>query len=279
MKPVTRQMQTRLRRGAYLLPSAFTIGNMLLGFYAMVLGLRGALNGGSTGAFQTAALLVFVAGLLDGLDGRIARLTGTDSDFGREYDSLADLLTFGVAPALLAYAWALRSLDRVGWLVPLFYVVCCATRLARFNVQIRVVDNRYFVGLPAPAAAGAICSLLFFAPDPGWRPWLQGLMVASLITIGILMVSTFRYSSFKRFDLRRRWSYRALLAIAAVILVAAIYPPASFLAVAVLYTTSGPLAWVWGRRRGRGSGAPVADAEPETPPPAEVEAKGSGGPA
>ena len=242
MNQVTRRMHNRLRRGAYLLPSAFTIGNMLLGFYAIVLGVRGALHGGSPGAFKTAALLVFIAGLLDGLDGRIARLTGTDSDFGREYDSLADLLTFGVAPALLTYAWGLRSLGRIGWLVPLFYLVCCAIRLARFNVQIRVIDSRYFVGLPAPAAAGAICSLLFFAPDSDWRPWLEGLVAISLLAIGMLMVSTFRYHSFKRIDLRRRWSYRALLAIAAVILVALVWPPAFFLAIAMIYTLTAPLA-------------------------------------
>lgn len=239
------RMRTRIRRGAYLLPSAFTIGNMLLGFYAIVLGIRGS------GSFQRAALVVFVAGLLDGLDGRIARLTGTDSAFGREYDSLADLLTFGLAPALLTYTWGLRDLGRIGWLVPLFYVVCCATRLARFNVQIRVLDGRFFVGLPAPAAAGAICSLLFFAPDPTWRPWLMGLMVVSLIAIGMLMVSTFRYHSFKEIDLRQRWSYRALLPIAAVILVAAFHPPAFFLAVAVVYTLSAPVSWTWGRLRPR----------------------------
>jgi CDP-diacylglycerol--serine O-phosphatidyltransferase len=270
MNEVGRRMRTRIRRGAYLLPSAFTIGNMLLGFYAVVLGLRGALNGGSTGAFKTAALLVFVAGLLDGLDGRIARLTGTDSDFGREYDSLADLLTFGVAPALLAYAWGLHDLDRIGWLLPLFFVVCCATRLARFNVQIRVVDSRWFVGLPAPAAAGAICSLLFFAPDPEWRPWLLGAMATCLVAIGVLMVSTFRYHSFKRIDLRQRRSYRALLPIAAVILVAAVHPPAFFLAVAVVYTLSAPLAWAWGRLRHRDPAA-AAEAAREGEAPRGVE--------
>jgi len=275
MNQVTRRMHNRLRRGAYLLPSAFTIGNMLLGFYAIVLGVRGALHGGSPGAFKTAALLVFIAGLLDGLDGRIARLTGTDSDFGREYDSLADLLTFGVAPALLTYAWGLRSLGRIGWLVPLFYLVCCATRLARFNVQIRVIDSRYFVGLPAPAAAGAICSLLFFAPDSDWRPWLEGLVAISLLAIGMLMVSTFRYHSFKRIDLRRRWSYRALLAIAAVILVALVYPPAFFLAVAVIYTLTAPLAWLWGRLRSRGADGPAGHPDPGEAP--AVEGEGAGG--
>ncbi len=253
-------MRSRLERGTYLLPSAFTIGNMLLGFYAIVLGFRGA-DLGSAGHFRRAALLVFAAGLLDGLDGRIARMTGTDSDFGREYDSLADLLTFGVAPALLTYAWGLRELGRFGWLVPLFFVVCSATRLARFNVQVRVVDSRRFVGLPAPAAAGAICSLLFFAPDREWRSWMMGLVVVSLIAIGALMVSTFRYYSFKQIDLRRRWSYRGVLPIAAVILVAAIHPPAFFLAVAVVYTLSAPSAWLWGRLR-RG-GHPEASDEPE----------------
>jgi CDP-diacylglycerol--serine O-phosphatidyltransferase len=254
MKPSTRHSRAsrRLLRGAYLLPSAFTIGNMLLGFYAVVLGFRGAAFG-TPEAFKRAALLVFAAGILDGLDGRIARLTGTDSDFGREYDSLADLLTFGVAPALLAFTWGLRELGRVGWLVPLFFVVCTATRLARFNVQVRVTDSRWFVGLPAPAAAGAICSLLFFAPDPAWKPWLVGLMIASLIAVGTLMVSTFRYRSFKHIDLRRRWSYRAILPVAAVILVAALHPPASFLVVAVVYTLSAPVAWAWGRARPRGA--------------------------
>jgi CDP-diacylglycerol--serine O-phosphatidyltransferase len=242
----------RLRRGAYLLPTAFTIGNMLLGFYAVVCGFRGAESGASW-LFQRAAVLVFVAALLDGLDGRIARLTGTDSDFGREYDSLADLLTFGIVPALLAYSWGLHDFGRVGWLVPLFYLVCTATRLARFNVQPKVVDSRYFAGLPSPAAAGAICSLLFFAPDREWRPWLEGLMLFSLVAIGLLMVSTFRYRSFKQIDLRRRWSYREILPVAAVILVAALNHKAFFLAVAVVYTVSAPLGWVWGRLRSRGA--------------------------
>jgi CDP-diacylglycerol--serine O-phosphatidyltransferase len=248
-----------LRGGAYLLPGAFTIGNMLLGFYAVVVGFRAAWTG-EPGLFQRAALCVFAAGILDGLDGRIARALGIESDFGREYDSLADVVTFGVAPALLAWLWGLSELGRVGWLVPLFFLVCTATRLARFNVQIKVVDSRYFVGLPTPAAAGAVCSLLFFAPDPSWRPYLLGLMVVALVAIGVLMVSTFRYRSFKQIDLRRRWSYRAMLPVAAVILVAAVHPPAFFLAVAVVYTGSAPLAWAWGQLRPH---------RPETAEPAE----------
>ncbi|HBL32025.1 MAG TPA: CDP-diacylglycerol--serine O-phosphatidyltransferase, partial [Acidobacteria bacterium] len=152
-----RPLAGRLRRGAYLLPSLFTICNMLLGFYAIILGLRQD--------FRMAALLVFIAAIVDTLDGRIARMTGTESDFGREYDSLADVITFGATPALLTYLWGLRLFDRDAWLIPLFYMVCAATRLARFNVQTKVVDYRFFVGLPVPAAAGTICSILFFAPD------------------------------------------------------------------------------------------------------------------
>jgi len=246
------EVRQRLRRGAYLLPSMFTIGNMLLGFYAVVRGMRGD--------FQLAAVLVFSAGILDGLDGRIARMTGTESDFGKEYDSLADVLTFGAAPALLAYFWGLQDLGRIGWLAPFFFIVCTATRLARFNVQTKTVDKRYFVGLPTPASAGGICSILFFAPDSSSIPLLPWLMAAALLLLGALMVSTFRYHSFKQLDLRRRWSYRVILLLAAIVLLVAHHPPAFFLAVAVVYIASGPLAWVWGRLR-RGHGTPQA-----TPP-------------
>lgn len=261
---------TRLRRGVYLLPSVFTIGNMLIGFYAVVLGFRGYLEG-PDGLFARAALLIFVAAILDGLDGRIARMVGTESDFGKEYDSLADAVTFGVAPAFLTYFWGLVELGRVGWLVPLFFMVCCITRLARFNVQVKVVDHRYFVGLPSPAAACAVCSILFFTPDREWRPYSVALVLVSLVVLGLLMVSTFRFKSFKQIDLKRRWSYRALIPVAAVILVTAIYPRAFFVAIAVLYTLSGPTAYLWGRLRRSGRDGTArdggdTDAEPETTP-------------
>lgn len=232
-----------LRRGAYLLPSLFTIASILLGFYAVILGFREE--------FQTAALLIFTALVLDGLDGRIARLTQTESEFGREYDSLADVLTFGASPALLAYVWGLWQFGRLGWLAPLFYLVCTATRLARFNVQARVVDSRYFVGLPAPAAAAAPAAMLFFAPDSDWQAWLAGALMIGLVGLGVLMLSTFRYPSFKEIDLRRRWSYRVLPPLAAVVLVIAYHPPAVFLVLAVLYALSGPTSWVLMRLRRR----------------------------
>jgi CDP-diacylglycerol--serine O-phosphatidyltransferase len=263
-----------LRRGVYLLPSVFTIGNMLLGFYAMVLGFR-AFGGAGEHLFARAALLVFVAAILDGLDGRIARMVGIESDFGREYDSLADAVTFGVAPAFLTFFWGLHEFGRIGWLVPLFFMVCCVTRLARFNVQVKIVDSRFFVGLPTPAAACTICSILFWSPDREWQAYMEALVLVSLVVVGMLMVSTFRYKSFKKFDLKRRWSYRALIPVAAVILVTAIYPPAFFLAVAVFYTLSGPVAWLWGRLRSRGHTETVVDGDatldraPPPPPPAE----------
>ena len=243
--PGTRRARGRFQRGAYLLPSVFTICNMLLGFYAVVRGYRGD--------FPTAALLIGAAAVIDMLDGRIARLTGTESAFGREYDSLADVLTFGGAPAFLSFFWGLVDLGRVGWLAPLFFTVCCATRLARFNVQAvqPTSEHRDFVGLPAPAAAGVIASLLFFAPDRDWRPWTSGVLMLALLGIGGLMVSTFRFKSFKKFDLRQRWSYRAALPIAAILLVVAIHPPAVFLAVTGLYALSGPLGWLLNRRRSR----------------------------
>ena len=250
-------VERRLRRGAYLLPSLFTTGNLLLGFYSVVTGLRGG--------FQRAALLVFVAAFLDGLDGRIARLMRTESDFGREYDSLADLFTFGATPALLCYVWGLSEFGRAGWLIPLFYMVCAASRLARFNVQTRVVDSRYFVGLPSPAAAGAVCSVLFFADPSDGLVWPL-VVVGVLIGTGALMVSTFRYMSLKRIDLRERRSYRALLPLAGGILVVAFHPPAFFFAVGVLYSLSGPVSWLVGRLRSREpepeSSAPVVPPEP-----------------
>lgn len=244
--PASPPAPRRLRRGAYLLPSLFTIGNVLLGFYAIVRGLRGD--------FDKAALLIFTAGFLDALDGRIARMTHTESDFGKELDSLADVLTFGMAPALLAYLWGLDEFGRIGWLVPLFYLVACATRLARFNVQTRIVDSRNFVGLPSPAAAGCIGSLLFFIPDPEWKVWAQGAMFLDLVLAGSLMVSTFRYPSSKRIDLRRRWSYRTALVFAAVVLLAVVNVKAFFLIMAIVYTSFGPLGWLIGKLRPARSG-------------------------
>ena len=250
-EPRRQLVSQRLRRGVYLLPSLFTMGNIVLGFYALVRGIRG-----NAEDFQNAALVIFIAGILDGLDGRIARMTRTESDFGREFDSLADLFTFGVVPAVLAHLWGLAHLGRIGWLIPLFFLICTAVRLARFNVQTKIVDSRFFVGLPSPAAAAFIASFLFVAPDSAWKAWLEGAMLVALVGVGSLMISTFRYPSFKKFDLRQRWSYRIALPWAAGILALAFHPPAFFLTAAVVYTVMGPMSWLLGqlRRRATSSG-------------------------
>ncbi len=254
-----------IRRGAYLLPSLFTMGNMVLGFYAIVCGLDGS--------FRKGALMVFLAAFLDSIDGRIARMTGTESDFGKEYDSLADVITFGAAPGMLAYLWGLRDFDRDAWLLSVFFMVCTATRLARFNVQTRVVDSRYFVGLPSPAGAATICSILVFAPEYGddLRVIMQVIIGMALLLVGVLMVSTFRYNSFKKIDLRKRWSYRAFVPFAAILLVIIFIPRATLLAIAVVYTLSGPVSAALSRLRlGRGPRPEEPPVEPPPPPPMET---------
>ena len=254
-EPVRRR-RLGLRRGAYLLPSLFTMGSMVLGFYAMILGLHEH--------FRMAAAMVFLAGLLDSVDGRIARLTGTESDFGKEYDSLADVITFGAAPALLAYLWGLEDFSEDTWLLSVFFMVCCATRLARFNVQSKVTDSRYFVGLPAPAAAFCICSILVFAPEysDDVKVYMQIVMGMALLLVGVLMVSTFRYMSGKQLDLRRRWSYRAVVPIAAIVLVIIYQPWATMLVLTAFYTLSGPVAGLIARFRRREPNAPEEPAPP-----------------
>jgi len=232
----------RLRRGVYLLPSAFTTGNIFLGFFAIISGLRGT--------FGLSAISIFGAGLLDAVDGRIARLTGTESEFGKEFDSLADVVTFGVAPALLAHLWGLSLFPRIGWLVPLFFVVCGATRLARFNVQTKVQDKRFFAGLPIPAAAGTIISVLFFDPEREWRSWIAAALLVLMACAGALMVSTFRYRSFKKLDLRQRQSYRIVLLLVAILVLLALYPHISLMVLALGYAASGPLEWAFHRLRG-----------------------------
>ncbi|MEM6795159.1 MAG: CDP-diacylglycerol--serine O-phosphatidyltransferase [Acidobacteriota bacterium] len=231
-----------IRRGAYLLPSLFTMGNIILGFYAVVLGIDGQ--------FERAGWMIFFAGILDGLDGRIARLTHTESEFGKEFDSLADVLTFGAAPAYLAFLWGLQDFGRIGWLLPVFFLLCTSVRLARFNVQAKTTDSRSFVGLPSPAAAAAIVALLWtlepIARNTSER-WPQIFMAVSLVVVGSLMISTFRYPSLKRINLRARLSYRAAMGIGVTLLVLTLRPQTFFELLAASFAVFGPLNWVWQR--------------------------------
>jgi len=234
----------KLRRGIYLLPTAFTTGSLCCGFFSLIESSRGR--------YEVAALLIIAAGVLDGLDGRIARLTGTTSEFGVEFDSLADISSFGIAPAFLAYEWALQSFHRVGWLIAFLFVACAATRLARFNIQHGSSDKRFFVGLPSPAAAGAIASAALAFPEPPAQLGYSVLIGVLVATTALLMVSRVRYRSFKSLDLRSPRSYLSVLAIV-LVLVAVLVHPRSLMVIAGIYLVWGPSAWVAGwltRRRG-----------------------------
>lgn len=250
-----------MRRGAYILPSLFTMGNIWLGFFAVVSAFRDN--------FVQAAWMVIIAGLLDGLDGRIARLTGTESEFGKEFDSLADVLTFGAAPAWMAFMWELSSpaYGRIGWLIPLFFLLCTTIRLARFNVQTKAVDSRFFVGLPSPAAAGTVTIFFLFdqqlASLTAWQSIRAPLLMGILICAGSLMISTFRYPSFKSIDFRRRWSYRTASILGAGLLVLAFRPALFFQAFVSLYTLYGPTMWLVGRLTRRPE--PAAEPAGESP--------------
>jgi len=244
-----------LRRGIYLLPTLFTTGNLCCGFFSLIESARGR--------YEYAAVLILVAGILDALDGRIARLTGTTSEFGVEFDSLADIASFGIAPAFLAYEWALTPFHRVGWLVAFLFVACAATRLARFNIQHGSTDKKFFVGLPSPAAAWSVATVAFAFPDPptqlGWSV-LTGVLV---LAAAFLMVSRIRYRSFKGLDLRSRRSYLTvpLLVLA---LVAVLSHPHSIMILTAGYLLWGPAAWfaTWltrGRTVAPGSAPPGAE--------------------
>jgi len=246
------------RRGVAILPSLFTTGNLFLGFWSIVKTMDGQ--------FAEAAPLLGGAVVLDMLDGRIARMTGTQSDFGAELDSLADAVSFGVAPALLAYGWALHTLPRAGWPTAFLFLVCGVLRLARFNVQKHAVDSRFFVGLPIPAAAAQLAAIVFLVSEPPSEHWAAVLMLAVVASLAFLMVGTFRYRSFKGVDLRRRRRSISVLGIAIVFLLMALEPKVFLIASTSLYTLSGPAGYLWGLVRRRGQSASDIQETAERPP-------------
>lgn len=240
-----------LRRGIYLLPSLLTSGNLFAGFYSIVSTLDGD--------FRGAAIALGIAFVLDGLDGRIARLTNAQSEFGKAYDSLADLLAFGAAPAILALSWGLWDLGRVGWLASFLYLVCAAMRLARFNIKASS-DHRFFIGFPSPAASGLIGALAFYWPARLESALAARLVLAVVFAAALLMISRFRYRSFKDLDLRRPQPTIVLVLVATVIGIVALDPENVLLLLAVGYTVSGPLERAWTRLSSR------RDTEREIPP-------------
>jgi len=232
------------RRGIYLLPNLFTTAALFAGFYAIVQAMNGR--------FQDASIAIFVAMVLDGLDGRVARLTKTQSAFGAEYDSLADMVSFGAAPALVVYEWALRGLGKPGWVAAFVYVAGAALRLARFNTMLEVADKRYFQGLPSPAAAALVAGFVWVIDDYGvdpesvrWGAW------AVTIFAGLTMVSNFKYYSFKTINLRRSVPFVVVLGLVLSFVLVSLQPSAVLFAGFVIYAISGYFwsAWLEMRRR------------------------------
>ena len=222
------------RSGIYLLPNLFTTAALFSGFYAIL--------AAEQGRFEAAALGIFAAMLFDGFDGRIARMTNTQSDFGAEYDSLSDMVAFGVAPALVVYNWALAGLDKAGWLAAFVYTAGAALRLARFNTQIGMADKRYFQGLPSPAAAAILAGAVWIVTDNaltgGYLAWLAALLTAGA---GLLMVSNFRYYSFKELDVHGRVPFVVIVAIMLGFSLVVLDPPIVLFLLFVGYAISGPL--------------------------------------
>lgn len=231
----------RRRRGIYLWPNLITTGAMFCGFYAILAAMDGR--------FTFAAPLIFVAMILDGMDGRVARWTGTTSEFGVQYDSLSDLVSFGVAPALLLYQWSLHLVSRVdylpekmGWMIAFLYTACAALRLARFNTQVGQVDKAFFIGLPSPAAAATVAGYVWVFSLFKWSP--EKLMLISLLVMGaagLLMVSNIRYYSFKTFRLDDRISFSKAAVPALILGLLFLEPAATLFAVFFLYAAHGPI--------------------------------------
>lgn len=230
-------------KGIYLLPNLITTGALFAGFFAII----AAMNGD----FENAAIAIIAAGILDGLDGGVARLTNTQSKFGAEYDSLSDCVAFGVAPGLVAYSWGLTSLGKVGWAAAFIYVACAALRLARFNVQAGSSDKRFFIGLPSPTAAALVATMVWLGASRGLDgnevSWVVALLTAGA---GVLMVSNVLYHSFKEYRIGRV-PMRVLLGVIVAFAIILMDPPLVLLVVALSYIASGPVLHLMRRRRHR----------------------------
>jgi CDP-diacylglycerol--serine O-phosphatidyltransferase len=221
-------------RGIYLLPNLFTTAGLFAGFYAIIAAIRGD--------FENAAIAIFIAMIMDGLDGRIARLTNTQSAFGAEYDSLADMVAFCLAPALVVFQWSLSGLGKLGWMVAFVYAACGALRLARFNTQIGIADKRYFQGLPSPAAAACVAGWVWAGANNDISSAVQTSVAFPLTLIAaLLMVSSFRFHSFKELDLRNKVPFVVLLVLVMGFALVAIDPPLILFAAFSGYALSGPV--------------------------------------
>lgn len=257
------QPQKKIRRGGiYFLPNALTTGALCSGFFAIV--------SANQGWFDWAAYAIFFSMFMDGIDGRVARWTNTQSDFGAQYDSLADMVSFGVAPALIMFEFALNQMGKVGWVAAFIYTAAAALRLARFNTQIGIADKRYFQGLASPSAAAIVTSYVWmsdlYLPT---HPVINMVGVFLTIAAGVLMVSNIRYHSFKGFDFRSRVPFVTMVAIVLIIAVIFSEPPVMLFAIFTLYASSGPIFTLFElrkRRQERRRHAKQMHSTEETPP-------------
>lgn len=234
------------RKGIFLLPNLVTTAALFFGFSAILAAMGQQ--------WERATIMVYIAGVMDGLDGRVARMTNTQSEFGAQYDSLSDVIAFGLAPAIVMFAWAFGGLGKVGWAIAFIYAACTALRLARFNVQIETADKRYFTGLPSPAAAAAVAGMVWVFSEYDFSVDRAVAILAALITASaaILMVSNIRYYSFK--DLHAgRVPFFVLLIAALIIAVIQYDPPTALWGAALVYAASGPAGALWRRLRSVGA--------------------------
>jgi CDP-diacylglycerol--serine O-phosphatidyltransferase len=232
------------RRGIYLLPNLFTSASLFGGFYAIIAAIQGR--------YEAAAIAIIISSVLDGLDGRIARFTNTTSRFGIEYDSLSDLVTFGLAPSILAFLWALEPFGRLGWLAAFMFVICGALRLARFNVDKDTMKSGYFKGLPVPAAACFFSSLILFTSAvSGFSEVKHILSIVMIYVLSFLMVSTIEYLSFKELDIRNRKPFNVLVSIILISIVIAYKPKILFFFIMLAYILSGPVITLYRLSRKR----------------------------
>lgn len=241
--PQNEEMRKR-RKGIYMLPNMITLAALFGGFYAIVMAMNGR--------YDLATVAIFVAMVLDSLDGRVARMTNTQSAFGEQMDSLSDMVSFGAAPALIAYIWALSGLGRWGWIAAFVYCACAALRLARFNVNTGVVDKRYFQGLPSPAAAAMVAGFIWLATEYGFKgSELVWPMFGLTLYAGLTMVTNVPFYSFKDLSLQRSVPFASIVLVALGIAVINIDPPTVLFALFVLYGLSGYAVYFWRKAKGR----------------------------
>ncbi|TAH43051.1 MAG: CDP-diacylglycerol--serine O-phosphatidyltransferase [Betaproteobacteria bacterium] len=255
------------RRGIYILPNLFTTAALFAGFFAVVQAMNQR--------FEMAAVAIFVAMVLDGLDGRIARLTHTQSEFGAQYDSMSDMVSFGVAPALVMYEWALKDMGKLGWVAAFIYCAGAALRLARFNTNIEVVDKRYFQGLPSPAAAALVAGMVWVVIDNGITgDDVRGYAWLLTVFAGLSMISNVLFWSGKSINLRKSVPFIVVIALVMAFALISSYPPGVLFALFLAYAVSGYVVWLWKWKKNPAANPPAAT-PPTTPPGSPDEGPGA----